>query len=163
MGVSLQVLPCITVLASLGQAVLTMAADIQYPCNLALCPMGTADLVEMTCKCMALSMGCITPQKQVHLQPSVLSCLAFASCKAMLVILLPVMHFVCNSVCQSLQLVWICVCSISVCVLHFHAGMFGRLLLASMQPLLQSVWCCHPCSCVKQLCARRNASYTASR
>ena len=92
MGVSLQVLRCVTVPASLGQAVLTMAADMQCPCNLALRPMGT-DLVAMPRKCMGLPMGCITPQKQVHLQPSVLLCVTFASYKATLVVILSGMHF----------------------------------------------------------------------
>ena len=92
MDVSLQVLRHIVVPASLGQAVLMMAADLQCPCT-----MDTADLVEMTCKCMAVPMDCITPQKQVHWEQSVPFNAACLSSQAMLVLIM-LMYFVCASI-----------------------------------------------------------------
>lgn len=88
MDVSLQLLCHIIVPASLGQAVLMMAAGTQCPWHLASCPMDTADLVEMICKCMAFLMGCISPLKQVHWETSVPFGVALSSYQAVIVLYL---------------------------------------------------------------------------
>ena len=104
MGVSLQVLGCMllqstTVPASLGQAVLMMAAEKRCPRNLTLRPMDTADLMGITCKCMAISSCCIIPQKQVHLGRSVLlPTIAFLPYKAITVLMMLLLRFVCTGI-----------------------------------------------------------------